>query len=91
MEKEDKPNALHPIWRIGVLLLITIGAHMLSATVYAALHSTDSKTVGVVTEGVIAFSLLALWIGYTPSKRVWLKIILAMVALVSHWLLMPTY
>jgi len=91
MKIEYKTGRLRFILRILILSLISFGLHLLSIMFYAAFHTTRQMNSDIAAEAIITFCFFALWIGYFPSKRIWLKSCLAAIVVFLHLLSMPTF
>ena len=91
MEEKKKKPEIDPAVKYSILILATIVIHFVSLEMYFATHAAEMYTTLVASELIIDFSILVLWIGYAPLKRIWLKSIIAIIILILHWFLMPTY
>ena len=91
MKEEANKHSNSGVPRALIVLAISVGIHMLSVYSYASLHWFGDRRVMTIVELILCVSLLALWVGYGPHRKLWVRAASSLVALILHWALMPCY
>lgn len=74
-----------------ILIGLSIGIHFASIYIYARLHATRQWGVNILSELILIFFLVGIWIRYFPNEKRELRILLGIIAFLLHWFTMPTY